>query len=172
MATIEIPDELAEQLIATGKELAKQDNLHTSWPIWYVTEIVKVVAPEDRADFKERLDTDFFDTDDLCDTCKEQYEEKGELPEDCDNYKCDDTFYHYNKERQFTSYGSEFFLTQKACQEYIDANAYHFSDPKPYAGSAHRNYEVQAIIQALILAAGEEVPVNHYGGHKWQKQQQ
>ena len=163
MATIEIPDYLAEQLIKTGKELAKQDNLHTAWPIWYVTEIVKVQAPEDSAEYTERIDPDCYDISDVCDDCAKEWEETGNPPDTCDNYKCDDTFYHYNKERQFASYGSEFFLTQKACQEYIDANAYHFSNPKPYAGSAFRNHEIQPIIQALILAAGEEIPSNHYG---------
>lgn len=171
MATIELPDLLVEQLIATGKELAKQDNLHTSWPIWYVTEIKKVQRPEGEGEFYERIDQDFIEPDDVCKECLDKWED-GELPDECDDWHCRGTFWWYDKERQFASYGSEFFLTQKACQEYIDANAYHFSDPKPYAGSAFRNDEIQPIIQALILAAGEQVPTNHYGGHQWLKQQQ
>jgi hypothetical protein len=163
MKTFELPDNLADALIATGKELATQGNLATAWPVWYVTEEKEIIAPEDRADHKKRLDDDFIDPDeDLCASCLEKWKEQ-ELPAECDDYKCEDSFYHYNLERQFTSYGSEFFLTQKACQEYIDDNAYHFRNPKPYAGSAHRNYELQPIIQALILMAGEKVPSNHYG---------
>lgn len=172
MATIEIPDSLAEQLIATGKELASQDNLHTNWPVWYVTEIKKVQRPDGEGEFRERIDVDAIDDKDLCDDCRNLWENEGDIPNECDSYACRDTMYWFDKEREFASYGSEFFLTQKACQEYIDANAYHFSNPKPYAGSAHRNHEIQPIIQALILMAGEEVSTNHYGGHQWLKQQQ
>lgn len=161
--TIDIPDSLAEVLIATGKELATQDNLATAWPIWYVTELKKL--PNEWGEHKERKDSDMFDTDDMCDDCQAYYEGNDEIPDKCmsGSYKCDDTFWKYDLEREYASYGSCFFLTQKACQEYIDANAYHFNNPKPYAGSAHRNDEIQPIIQALILIAGEKVPGNHYG---------
>ena len=163
MKTIELPDALADALIATGKELATQNNLGTSWPIWYVTEIKKIQKPDDEGEFKERRDDDSIDPDeDLCDDCKVKWAE-NELPADCDNYHCDTSFWWYDEEREFTSYGSQFFLTQKACQEYIDDNAYHFNKPEPYAGSAFRNHEIQPIIQALIVAAGHEVPSNHYG---------
>lgn len=164
MKTIELPDSLADALIATGKELATQDNAHSSWPIWYVTEIKKVQRPDGEGEFKERIEFfDAIDSSNLCDSCKKIWEDDGDIPEDCDDYQCQDTFWWFDKEREFTSYGSEFFLTKKACQEYIDANAYHFADPKPYAGSAFRNEEIQPIIQALIIAAGYEVPSNHYG---------
>ena len=163
MKTIELPDSLADALIATGKELATQNNLSTAWPIWYVTEIKKHYLPvEGEWEHKERVHPDVLDEDELCTTCSELLEDGKDLPDDC--YKCGtEAFAYYNEEREFTSYGSEFFLTQKACQEYIDANAYHFDRPKPYAGSAFRNHEIQPIIQALILAAGEQVPSNHYG---------
>lgn len=163
MKTIELPDHLADALIATGKELATQDNLATAWPIWYVTEIKKVQRPEGEGEKMERIDYDAIDSDDLCESCAKKWEDDGEIPDQCDNYACRGTFWWYDEEREFASYGSEFFFTQKACQEYIDANSYHFNQPRPYAGSAHRNHEIQPIIQALILAAGEEVPSNHYG---------
>lgn len=160
--TIDIPDQLAEELIAIGKELAHQDNLATAWPIWYVTELKRTPTTSDRADGKERLDVDMFSDEFLCESCRTAQEE-GELPEDCDNWECNESFYYYEENRVYASYGSCFFLTQKACQEYIDDNAYHFFNPQPYAGSAHRNYEIQPVIQALILMAGEKVPSNHYG---------
>lgn len=163
MKTIKLPDSLADALIATGKELATQNNLGTAWPIWYVTEIKKIQRPEGEGDHKERKDTDSLDETDLCFKCVDLWREDNELPDDCDNWGCRDSFWWYDEEREFASYGSEFFLTQKACQEYIDANRYHFNEPRPYAGSAFRNHEIQPIIQALILAAGEEVPSNHYG---------
>lgn len=40
--TFTLPDDLAEQLVTIGKELAVQDNLGTSWPVWVVMERVKI----------------------------------------------------------------------------------------------------------------------------------
>lgn len=163
MKTIELPDQLADQIIAIGKELAHQNNLATAWPIWYVMEEKRVYTSEDRAEFSERKDDDAIDPDeDLCPECLALWS-ISECPATCDSWKCSNSMLYYNIERQYASYGSCFFLTQKACQEYIDDNRYHFTNPQPYAGSAHRNYEIQPVIQALILAAGEKVPSNHYG---------
>lgn len=157
---------LLAQMQEIGNELAHQDNLHTAWPIWYVTEIKKIYTTvEGEWEFQERMDPDILDEDELCTSCSELNEDGKDLPETCD--KCGNAaFAYYNEERQFTSYGSEFFLTQKACQEYIDANSYHFNDPKPYAGSAFRNHEIQPIIQFLIKLSGNKVPSNHYGGSR------
>lgn len=166
MTTFELPNYLATHLKRLGKELATQDNLHTAWPIWYVTEEVKEYTQSDRAEYKERKDPDFVDNSLYCQTCltiAAELESDG-IPEECPIDRCDsDTYQYYNLERRMASYGSEFFLTQKACQEYINANSYHFRNPQPFAGSAHRNHELQPLIQALILVAGEEVPSNHYG---------
>lgn len=162
--TIELPETLAAHLIEIGKELATQDNMHSSWPVWYVTEIKKVQAPEDNAEHKERLDDDAFYPDEmLCKSCKEKWSD-GELPADCDNYRCDDSFYYYNEERQYATYGSVVFLTKKACQEYIDANSYHFDRPEPYCDSMFRNHEMQPIVQALILMSGNKLPEGGYYG--------
>lgn len=163
MKTIELPDYLADALIKTGKELAHQNNVGTAWPVWYVTEIKKVERPDGDGNIKERIDPDAIDEDKLCESCRKIWDEDGDLPGNCDNWECDSTFWWYDEEREYASYGSCFFLTQKACQEYIDENHYHFNNPLPYAASAFRNDEMQPIIQALILMAGEKVPHNHYG---------
>lgn len=163
MKTFTLPDTLADTIIAIGEELATQDNLATMFPVWYVTELKQI--PNENGEHKERKDSDYIDTDDLCDDCASYYLGNDEIPEKCmsGSYKCDDTFWSYDLERQYTSYGSCFFLTRKACQEYIDSNSYHFNKPQPYAGSAFRNDEIQPVIQALILMAGKEIPSNHYG---------
>jgi hypothetical protein len=162
---IEIPDSLAKQLIATGKELAKQDNLGTAWPIWVVMEREKVyVNYMDSWDEKERADPDNFNEDLLCADCRKAMEE-NELPEKCDLDLCEDeTFNYFNWEDKPSFWkGPAMFLTQKSCQEHIDSCSYDYTNPRPYAYSAYNNYELQPIIQALILMAGEEVPSNHYG---------
>jgi hypothetical protein len=163
MKTIELPDHLADSLIATGKELAVQNNLGTAWPIWYVESDVYVYTSEELSHYKERKDDDAIDPDeDLCPECLALWS-ISECPAQCDSWKCENSFVYYNIERQYNSYGSCFFLTRKACKEYIEQNKHHFMNPRPYADSAFRNDEIQPIIQALILAAGEKVPSNHYG---------
>lgn len=165
MKTITLPDSLADQLIAIGHELATQDNLHTAWPVWVVMERKKIYVDYMQSwDEQERMDPDYFDAEKLCDDCKKLNEE-GNLPDKCEFDLCDEsTFAYYNWEDVPSFWkGPGIFLTQKACQEHIDSNSYDYTDPRPYAYSAHRNYELQPIIQALIIAAGHEVPSNHYG---------
>jgi hypothetical protein len=165
MKTIELPDHLADSLIAIGKELAIQDNLSSSWPIWCVMERKKVYV-DYMMDWteKERRDPDYINESGLCEDCRKLYED-GELPETCEFDLCStDTFNYFNWDDVPSFWkGPGMFLTQKACQEHIDDNRYDYTDPRPYAYSFYRNYELQPIVQALILAAGEKVPSNHYG---------
>lgn len=161
--SIEVPESLVFDLMSIGAELALQNNRNSSWPVWYVSEDKKVYRSSSQDyEHKGRVDPDYLDTDQLCEACLEKYEEDGDIPDDC-NACGDETFEYYDLERGYASYGSCFFLTEKACREYIEANSYHFNNPKPYCDSAFRNHELQPIIQALIVAAGHEVPSNHYG---------
>lgn len=165
MKTIQLPDNLADALIRIGNELATQDNLGTAWPIWCVMERKKVYVDYMMSwDEKERRDSDYLDEDKLCDECKELYE-NGKLTDTCESDMChDDTFAYFSWDDVPVFWkGAGLFLTQKACQEHIDDNRYDYTDPRPYAWSFYRNYELQPIVQALILAAGHEVPSNHYG---------
>lgn len=155
---------LLAQMQEIGNELAHQDNLATAWPIWCVMEHKKVYVDYVQSwDGKERQDPDYFDSKDLCDECRKAYEE-NELPEECSTDMCDEsTFVYYNMEDVPSFWkGPGMFLTQKACQDHIDSNRYDYTDPRPYAYSANRNYEMQAIIQFLIKLSGNEIPSNHY----------
>lgn len=105
MKTFELPDHLADKLIAIGKELAHQNNRSTAWPVWSVLDNGKMTS----------------------------------------------------------GYGAGIFLTGKAAEKHITELDYHYDRPGLYIVSAHANDELQPIIQALILMAGEEVPSNHYG---------
>lgn len=165
MKTIELPDHLADALIKIGHELATQDNLGTAWPIWCVMERKKVYVDYMQSwDEQERRDPDYLNEEKLCSDCKKAMEE-NELPETCENDMCDESAFNYFNWEDAPSFwkGPGMFLTQKACQEHIDDNSYDYTDPRPYAWSFYRNYELQPIVQALILAAGHEVPSNHYG---------
>ena len=165
MKTIELPDYLADALIAIGHELATQDNLGTSWPVWVVMERKKRYVPYfSDWDEKERVDPDNTNGDELCEDCREAMK-RGSLPEVCELDLCEPDAYHYFNWVDEPSFwkGPGIFLTQKACQEHIEDHSYDYGDVRPYAYSAYRNYELQPIIQALIIAAGQEVPSNHYG---------
>ncbi len=165
MKTIELPDALADALIRTGDELATQDNLGTAWPVWLVMERKKVyVDYMMQWDEKERRDPDYLNEDGLCEDCRKLHDE-GKLPDTCEFDLCDENTFAYFNWEDVPSFwkGPGMFLTQKACQEHIDDNRYDYTDPRPYAYSLYRNYEMQPIIQALIVAAGHEVPSNHYG---------
>lgn len=64
---------------------------------------------------------------------------------------------HYKIEPVFDLRAGVFFTT-KACQQHIDENDYHYTNPRVYAISAWRNPEMQAVQQHLIVASGKKLP--------------
>jgi len=169
MKTIELPDNIADALVAIGKEMGTQDNLSTSFPIWVVMESEKRYVPYMWDwEHKERANHDGCDEEAfekaLCTDCR-KLNEDGNVPDDCEFDLCDtDAFLYYTLEdRPSFHYGESMFFTQKECQEHIDSHRYHYTNPRTYAYSAYDNYEMRTVMQALILAAGLVVPSNHYG---------
>ena len=61
-----------------------------------------------------------------------------------------------------------FFFTHQACKDHIQANHYHYDNPKPYCISAWRNPELQGVMHHLIHKEGidnKDIP-SHYKGVK------
>ena len=82
------------------------------------------------------------------------------LVEDADGYETDedgDKIPYIDKPKIALEPGV--FFTAKACQEHIDENSYHYTNPRVYAIAAWRNPEVQTIMQSLIKDAGQKVPI-------------
>jgi len=133
-------------LIAISKEMQTQDNRATAYPLFVVMVDKKVYGCESWCNEVERKED--FDSDYLCEKCAEKYENNEDLDDYCED--CDqDCFVWFSWEKDFDLKAGVFF-TAKACDEHIRLNDYHYSNPRSYAISAWRNYEMQEVINFLI----------------------
>lgn len=151
---------LNQYLISVGQEMAAQDNRGTQYVMFAIqVDVKRYVDYSNDWTHKERADSDFGDSDDLCAKCSELASETGELPDDCDDCRTG-AFWYYNIEQEFALEPGIFFTAQ-ACQDHIDANHYHYNNPKVYGVAAWRNPELQAVQKHLIKLAKRELP-SHY----------
>lgn len=140
---------------AIAQEMLTQNKRSTAWPIFVVVEDKKVWHPDRSildADGKERIDVDCLKGDDLCEKCREIWEEEeSTLPEDCDNPDCEGSFAYYRIEEDVPNMRAGFFFTAKACDEHIQAQRHHYDDSaKSYAISAFANHELQTVMAAIV----------------------
>ena len=137
-----------------AQEMMDQDKRSTAWPIFIVVENKKVygVDPNFRDCERERKDIDNIEKDDLCDNCREVFEEgEVDLPKECGNYECDDSFIYYRIEEDVPNMRAGFFFTAKACDEHIQSQAHHYDDSaKSYAISAYYNEELRMVMTAIV----------------------
>lgn len=134
-------------------EMLKQNKRGTSYPIFIVVRDEKVYGvASDWQEDKERKDTDNIDTDnDLCEACKAQYDETGELPDECDEYECEESFIGYRIEKDVFQDRAAFFFTAEACNAHIEANRHHYGkDAHSYAISAYANPELKQVMAHLV----------------------
>ena len=59
-------------------------------------------------------------------------------------------------------YGAVMFFTQAEAERHLEVNAHHYDHPQLYIRSAHDNPELIAVVHMLLLAGGNQVPLNHY----------
>lgn len=64
-----------------------------------------------------------------------------------DNIYCDDIY--YVTEEDHISQFSGAFLTKRACKQHIETNKYHYDQPRTYANTAYRNYELERLLKIL-----------------------
>lgn len=134
-------------------QMLKQNKRGTAYPIFIVVRDEKVYGfGSDWRDGLERKDTDNIDTDaELCDGCRTQYQETGELPDECDEYECEESFVGYRIEKDVFQDRAAFFFTAEACDAHIEANRHHYGkDAHSYAISAYHNYELQQVMEHLV----------------------
>ncbi|MBW4814611.1 hypothetical protein [Rhodococcus qingshengii] len=156
--TVDINEETALFIKSIAHELSTQNNRHTDTPIFRIYEEQKVERRDGCGDHTERLDYEGAH-EYWCEPCKRIWEEfdchDDRLPalgeDDC---YCDglaDAHWTYDIELlpAVGGYDGVAFLTEKAAQEYLESNSYHFTKGVVYAESAFRNHELKPIIAAL-----------------------
>lgn len=162
--TITISDEALEFIQRTAVELETQDNRHTDTPIFRIYEKQKVERRDGCGDHTARLDYEGAE-EHWCSTCKKIWAESDwdedklpQLGEDgCHCDVLDDAHWTYDiKLLPATGgYDGVGFLTEKAAEDYRQANHYHFNGGGVvYAESAFRNHELKALIAVIKQVAG------------------
>lgn len=130
-----------------------QDNRSTAYPIFIVVEDKKIYGVDSNfsCDGIERKDIDGIDRRrELCEECQEALENR-ELPEECENSECDESFLNYRIEKDVFNHRGAFFFTAQACNEHIEANRHHYNaTAHSYAISAYHNPELRAVMVELI----------------------
>lgn len=158
-----------EELSNLRDEMKSQDNAATTDPLFVVFDWERVPTEEDYSDKYEYVDMEEGDV--IAETKEELIEyvkshdylfEKPPITDlkamresavfewikDHDKESKIEVVHYLKKERFITA-----FFTRKAAQAFIDANHYHYKEPHIYVATMWRNYEMQAIRDAII--AGE-----------------
>lgn len=132
-----------------GRIMADQNNRSTQYPMFAVLSDTRhFVGRDGDWDGKERAEDE---------TCARCLQLAPDLPDSCDT--CE--WYYYTEDREVDLRAGIFF-TDVACQQHIDDNSYHYSNPEVYAISAWRNPEMVAVQRHLIVVeAGKPLPM-HY----------
>ena len=163
--TIEIDDELLQFAQETAHELKTQDNRHTDTPIFRIYEEIKVEKRDGCGDHISRLDYEGAE-EHYCSHCQKILEDTDQdfdkLPvigeDGCDCNYIDDAHWTYDVDLLPAQggYDGVAFVTEKAAQEYLKANHYHFTNGVVYAESAFRNWELKGLMKLVQLFAVEE----------------
>lgn len=138
--------ELCERLLAIASGIATQDNAATAHP-YYIVQQRREIAGID-PDYHDdavvvwvQADWAVYEADDEFEALENGFQETGDEPE------------HWRRTHQIEIW--EFvtaFLTRKGAQEYIEAQRHNLNKPRIYVESAHRNREIIALRESLLLA--------------------
>lgn len=161
MKTIEISDEMYEKLIAIGTEMTTQDPRGTRMPhLFQIRELKEVPAYEGNGDrviwvhYGETLSED-----EVKKIVKKEMKLKGSYKDveltDWGNrdWLSDNNYDSYDVQDQMVFNNA--FFTAKACQEHIDANHYHYTQPIVYLNHSWRNPEMETISEFLCNIVGK-----------------
>jgi len=156
MRTIEIPDEMYNDLIELAKEYTTQNNRMTAKPyLFQIREQKKVYDSGCNGAYEFWYDPDELEELESIEDFKSYYDD---FPDDVDCIS-DLDLYHdeWLDEKNLikSSYSWEpvyknAFFTAKACKEHIESNHYHYNEPTDYLNFAWRNPEMDLISNLLI----------------------
>ncbi len=141
--------EATENIKAVAELMRTQDNRSTSYPLFIVVESKKIYC-DCGEDGRERKDSDSYINEDLCDDCQALVAADEELPDECENWQCSDTFIKYRIEKQVPNLRAGFFFTAASCDEHIRMQRHHYNETaQSYAISACYNWELKEVMDWL-----------------------
>src|SRR5882672_2352472 len=136
-----------------GREMASQNNRSTQSPMFAIMTDRKVYMPPANGYDLERERKEETEPAALCGSCADIYEVGENPPEDCTDCE-DEAFDYFKYEEHLEVELAGTFFTAKACQDHIDANSYHYHNPRVYGISSWRNPEMFAVQKHLIGLGG------------------
>lgn len=172
MKTIEVTDEMYAKLTELATEMTTQDMRCTRMPhMFQIQSSKEVICVEgsgteiwvdcDGDELRSKEDIKYFiinniidNEDDIQMTAEMKYKELDELDE-IEGYLIERGYNMINvtTEKEYKNT----FLTAKACQEHIDKNHYHYSEPSVYLNHAWRNPEMELVSTFLCGLVGKKM---------------
>jgi hypothetical protein len=149
-----------------AEEIRTQDNRATADPIFILFDRQKMPTDRDFSDEYIYMDVDNDNNEidgnfkALLEYVKDERRNIINFPERLDDLNEDGLFELMESDRKFEKVYvktidvfKQAFFTDKSAHEYLDANKHNLKDPHIYCDSLYRNYEMQAIRNALIAGA-------------------
>lgn len=168
MKTIEVSDEMYEQLMKLSNEINNQDHRCTKMPYMFQvqeTERIYGIDEDYASDFKW-LDEDFNSLKNDFESIKEDLEMRDiEVPENFkeifeDSWDLDEFMEKHKYRKGFYKdqykYSNGFF-TAEGCKKHIELNSYHYSEPRDYLSFVSRNPEMELIFKFLCGLTGKDL---------------
>lgn len=172
MKNIEVSDEVYDKLISIANDMTTQDPRGTRGPhIFVIREYVKEYDRNLNGDEKSLVDPsgDFFEIEKVGDFLEYLDERsieynKEEVLEMWNDFDCDlDEFMESRGiELSRISYSwvprdHNAFFTEKACEDHIKSNHYHYNSPISYLKHGWRNPEMETIQEFLCGLVGKKM---------------
>lgn len=160
MKTIEVSDELYDQLIELSNELNTQDNRATASPyVFQIQTNEEIAVPYGCGNEAWYYDDSKIETEE--EIKNEIFSFKDWDEDNLSHQKKYATFDSWEQDRMLESIGwrkgnydykhfyQNAFLTAKACKEHIRLNHYHYREPVDYLTHCFRNPELEMVLNFL-----------------------
>lgn len=133
-----------------------QNTQGVKYPVFCVRHTTKVFVEGHDYDGAQRKSPETVELTSLCESCLALHNKSEAVPESCD--ECFVDAWNYYKYQTEVVQRAGFFVTGKACQEYINANVDNLDqDPHPYMVSAEGNPELEQILEHIISQLTDEI---------------
>ena len=157
MKTIQVTDKVYEALAEISRNMNAQDNRCTAYPILFQIQTnEQKAAPEGCGEPGWYSDGTVLETEEEITDAIFDYKDE-ELTKDAirslSELARDEMMEEAGWEKGYYIYEHKYqnaFFTEKACEEHIRLNHYHYAEPKSYVDHAFRNPEMEIIQNFLI----------------------